>query len=123
MFVLHLEIWKNRVNNYFIFLFSGFRTFGGGLSTVKIQICGISIIDVENHSPHQLGIFQKLEIDGSFSPNSPHLTIPVGLRMDLSPITEFSYVEVSNSRRKFVSNQNETNIFSAALYTRLYEIQ
>ena len=88
-----------------------------------IQICGISIIDVENRSPHQLGIFQKLEIDGSFSPKSPHLTIPVGLRMDLSPITEFSYVEVSNSRRKFVLNQNETNIFSAALYTRLYEIQ
>ena len=104
-------------------LYSGFRTFGGGLSTVKIQICGISIIDVENRSPRQLGIFQKLEINGSFSSKSPHLTIPVGLDMDLTPITEFSYVEVSNSRKKFILNQNETNIFSAALYTRLYEIQ
>ena len=104
-------------------LYSGFRTFGGGLSTVKIQICGISIIDVENRSPHQLGIFQKLEIDGSFSSKSPHFTIPVGLHMDLSPLTEFSFVEVSNSRKKLILNQNETNIFSAALYTRLYDIQ
>ena len=123
MYVLYLEIWKNRVNNYFIFLFSGFRTFGGGLSRVKIQICGISITDVENRSPHQFGIYQKLEIDGTFSSESSHLTMPVGLKMDLSPITEFSYVEVSNSRKKFILNQIETNVFSAALYTRLYETQ
>ena len=65
-------------------------------------------------------MFKYLEINGTFTSenNFEYLTIPVGLKSNLSPLTEFSWVDTKKSK-KMTLNDN-MDLFSAALYTRIF---
>ena len=65
-------------------------------------------------------MFKYLEINGTFTSQDDfeHLIIPVGLKSNLSPLTEFSWVDTKKSK-KMTLNDN-MDLFSAALYTRIF---
>ena len=100
------------------FFCSGLRTFGGGSTIANIQICGLSPKYLQCQL--QNSMFKYLEINGTFTSedNFEHLTIPVGLKSNLSPLTEFSWVNTKKSK-KMTLNDN-MDLFSAALYTRIF---
>ena len=92
------------------------RTFGGGSTTAKIQICGLSPKCLK--CPLQNSMFKYLEINGTFTSEDISLTIPVGLKSNLSPLTEFSWVNTKKSKK--MTLEDNMDLFSAALYTRIF---
>ena len=92
------------------------RTFGG-TTLAKIQICGLSPKCL-NCPALQNSIFKFLEINSTFTSKDISLTIPVGLKSNLSPLTEFSWVNTKKSKK--MTLEANIDLFSAALYTRIF---